>query len=170
MENRKVHCALKHGFTPLLCVGETLAQKEAGIADEIIRIQLKVGLQGVSPEQAQRLYIAYEPVWAIGINGQPASKEYASDRHSILRETLCELYGAQISAQIPLLYGGSVNPDNAQGPIMAPEIDGLFIGRSAWHADCFDKLIRLVLQAEKKTRRKISCESLHLVATPTRRN
>lgn len=145
MENRKVLCALRHGFTPLLCVGETGEQKNAGLSDETLRIQLKVGLRDVTPEQAQSLWIAYEPVWAIGVSGIPASKEYAEEKHQVMRRTLTELFGPDVGSDIPLLYGGSVNNENAPGLIGMPTIDGLFIGRSAWAADNFIKIINDVL-------------------------
>lgn len=146
-ENLKVLCALRHGLIPLLCVGETGLQKEQGIADEVLRIQLKMGLRGVTPEQACRLRIAYEPVWAIGVNGVPASREYASERHGVIRSTLAELFGAGAAQAVPLLYGGSVNEGNAVPLIQMPHIDGLFIGRSAWKAERFARIISKVVPA-----------------------
>lgn len=145
MENKKVLCALRHGFTPLLCIGETGEEKALGLSDEVLRTQIKVGLQGVTPEQADKVWIAYEPVWAIGVNGTPASKEYAEEKHGVIRECVQELFGAEIGERIPLLYGGSVNPQNAPGLIQMENIDGLFIGRSAWQADNFNAIIRDVM-------------------------
>ena len=141
MENRKVLCALRHGFTPLLCIGETGEQKELGLSDEVLRTQLKAGLHGVSPEDAPKLWVAYEPVWAIGVSGVPASPEYAAEKHQVIRDCLVELFGPA-GKGIPLLYGGSVNPENAPALIPLPNIDGLFIGRSAWDADNFNRIIR----------------------------
>lgn len=145
MENKKVLCALRHGFTPLLCVGETGEEKELGISDEVLRSQLKIGLHGVSPEQTEKLWIAYEPVWAIGVNGIPAAKEYAEEKHCVIRNCLVELFGEEAGGQIPILYGGSVNLENACGLIRMQNIDGLFIGRSAWDAARFHSIIRNVL-------------------------
>ena len=145
MENKKVLAALAHGFTPLLCIGETEQQKEYGISDEVLRTQIKIGLFGVTPEDAPKLWVAYEPVWAIGVNGKPASKEYASEKHAVIRTALEELFGKETAARIPLLYGGSVNNQNAPQLIQMPEIDGLFIGRSAWDAENFNSIIRDVL-------------------------
>lgn len=145
MENRKVLCALRHGFNPLLCVGETGEQKEAGLADEVLRMQLKLGLRGVEPEEAKALRIAYEPVWAIGVSGVPASKEYAEERHRTLRQCLVELFGAEAGGGVPLLYGGSVNNENAPDLIRMPSIDGLFIGRAAWDAENFMRILTDVL-------------------------
>lgn len=144
-ENKKVLCALRHGFTPLLCVGETAAQKQQGIADEVLSTQLKIGLGGVTPEQAKNLWVAYEPVWAIGVSGVPASKKYADEKHGVIKATLCHLFGNTIGGDVPVLYGGSVNDENALGLIAMPHIDGLFIGRGAWQAQRFNALIRRVL-------------------------
>lgn len=144
-ENKKVLCALQHDFIPLLCVGETDEEKNYGIAEEVLRTQLKVGFHDVTPEQAKKALVAYEPVWAIGVNGVPASKEYADHIHLVIREALVELFGAEIGGDIPVLYGGSVNPRNAEELILMPHIDGLFIGRSAWDAGNFNEIIRKVL-------------------------
>lgn len=141
-ENKKVLCALEHGFTTLLCIGETDQEKEYGISNEVLRTQLIAGFHGVTPEQAKKLWVAYEPVWAIGVNGKPASVEYAEEKHQVIKQCLRELFGEKVAAQIPVLYGGSVNPGNANQLIVQPSIDGLFTGRSAWQADAFDKLIR----------------------------
>jgi len=145
-ENRKVKAALRHGFGVLLCVGETLEEKEYGIAEEVLRTQLKVGFHGVDAEQVKHLWVAYEPVWSIGVGGTPASADYAEHIHKILRSTLQELFGED-GTHIPLLYGGSVNPDNASGLIVQDNIDGLFVGRAAWDADRFDALIRMAKMA-----------------------
>jgi triosephosphate isomerase len=147
-ENKKVICALNHNFTALLCVGETLEDKNQNISDEVLRIQLKIGFSGVSKSYLNKIYVAYEPVWAIGVNGIPASAEYASEKQQVIKDTLAEIFGEE-GRQIPVLYGGSVNIDNAIDLIAQPAIDGLFVGRYAWKADQFDKLIRIVLEAEK---------------------
>ena len=113
----------------------------------MLRTQLKAGLYGLGAGGAERLWVAYEPVWAIGEHGVPATKEYAEARHDTIRRTLTELYGEQAGQAVPLLYGGSVNPDNAVGLIRMENIDGLFIGRSAWDARKFNAIIRDVLAA-----------------------
>lgn len=143
-EARKVCTAVRHGFTALLCVGETLEQRNYGISDEVLSIQLKKGLSLTGSENCGRLMIAYEPVWAIGTAGIPASEKYVEERHRKIREVLEGLFG-EAGGQIPLLYGGSVNAENAVPLALQPHIDGLFIGRSAWDADNFDKIIRSVL-------------------------
>ena len=143
VENKKVLAALRHGFTPLLCVGETLEQKQLGVSDEYLSIQLKVGLREVTRQQAVNLWVAYEPVWAIGVNGIPASAEYADEKQAVIKKVLGDLFG-DVAAKIPVLYGGSVNPGNAAELIQQPNIDGLFIGRSAWDAKAFNQIIRQV--------------------------
>lgn len=141
VENKKVLSALSHGFTTLLCIGETQKQKDFGISAETLRTQLKIGLHNVPKLQLNKLWIAYEPVWSIGVNGTPATAEYAEQMHQVIKETLAELF-AEDSLHIPVLYGGSVNPSNANELIIQPSIDGLFTGRAAWDADKFNTLIR----------------------------
>ncbi len=143
-ENLKVKCAIEHGFKALLCIGETFEQKSYGLSDEVLCTQLKIGLHGISAQQAENLWIAYEPVWAIGVNGVPATKEYAAMKHRTIRNVLCMLFGDITGNSIPILYGGSVNNENAKELMSMPEIDGLFIGRSAWDAENFNKIIRMV--------------------------
>ena len=140
-ENKKVKAALSHGFKTLLCIGETAEQKEYGISAETLRSQLKIGFYGVSPEECKNIWVAYEPVWSIGVNGTPASADYAEAMHKEIKTALYEIFGEK-SEEIPVLYGGSVNPGNAESLIVQPSIDGLFVGRAAWDADKFDTLIR----------------------------
>ena len=108
-------------------------------------MQLKIGLHGVSPEEEKPLWIAYEPVWAIGVNGIPASESYVAEKHAVIRQTLAGLFGAERAARIPVLYGGSVNQKNARELTGLKNVDGLFIGRSAWQAESFEKILRDVM-------------------------
>jgi len=140
-ENKKVKTALNHGFTTLLCIGETLEEKTFDISNEVLRKQLKIGFHNVPVAQVSNIWVAYEPVWAIGVNGIPASVEYAEEKHRVIKDCLLEIFGTS-GKDIPVLYGGSVNPGNANDLIIQPSIDGLFTGRSAWQADDFNKLIR----------------------------
>lgn len=140
-ENKKVKASLAHGFKTLLCIGETAEEKEFGISAEILRKQLKIGFHGVSADQVQNIWVAYEPVWSIGVNGTPATSDYAEKMHQVIKNCLKEIFG-EGAEQIPVLYGGSVNPGNANELIVQPSIDGLFVGRAAWDADKFDVLIR----------------------------
>lgn len=146
---KKVRAAAAHGFTALLCVGETLKQRQWGVADEVLRMQLKIGLHALSPQQSPRVWIAYEPVWAIGENGIPATAQYVAARHKVIRETLAGQFGEREADEIPVLYGGSVNLDNTPDLIRTPNVDGLFVGRSAWEASRFNLLIRSALSCFK---------------------
>lgn len=139
-ENKKVLSAIKHNFISLLCIGETANEKDFGISDEILRSQIKIGLHGLSKQDLEKVWIAYEPVWAIGVNGKPASVEYAKEKHRVIYDCLVELFGDK-AQDIPILYGGSVNPQNANQLILQEHIDGLFVGRSAWDAKQFASLI-----------------------------
>lgn len=143
-ENLKVKKALEHGFKTLLCIGETGQEKDFNISKEVLRTQLKIGLHDIDEKYLCNLWIAYEPVWSIGVNGTPASPSYAGLMHEYIRECLVELFGEQ-GKDIPCLYGGSVNFDNSFDLIKQREIDGLFIGRAAWDADNFDKIIRNII-------------------------
>jgi triosephosphate isomerase len=147
--NKKVLSALSHGFVALLCIGETKDQKESNIADETLQIQLKIGLKNVSTEQIDRIWIAYEPVWAIGEKGIPAYPNYVSSKHKIIKETLIQLFGDE-GRKIPVLYGGSVNLSNIKGLISEKNVDGLFVGRAAWDP----KGIELVIQESLNTRKR----------------
>lgn len=141
VENKKVKKALEYGFTVLLAVGETEEEKNFGISAEVLRTQLKIGLHGVSQEQAaNKLWIAYEPVWSIGVNGIPAPVDYAQEMHHVIRECLVEAFG-DAGNEVPLLYGGSVNPENGSSLIAQPDINGLFTTRTAFQVESFLKII-----------------------------
>lgn len=148
-ENKKVKAALAHGFKTLLCVGETAEEKEYGIASEVLKTQLKMGFHRVEASQADSIWVAYEPVWSIGVNGTPASAGYAERIHKLIRETLVEIFG-EAGREIPVLYGGSVNPGNAEELMVQQSVDGLFVGRSAWDADRFGELIHSAKKAIEK--------------------
>ena len=107
-ENKKVKAALDHGFTALLCIGETGEEKEFGISPEVLRTQLKIGFHGVPVSQVPKIWVAYEPVWSIGVNGTPATADYAEEMHKVIKACLKEIFG-EAGADIPVLYGGSVN-------------------------------------------------------------
>jgi len=142
--NKKVLAAGDHGFTALLCVGETKDQKDSGLSEETLSTQLKLGLRGVAPGQLGKVWIAYEPAWAIGATGTPASPEYANDMHRFIKKTLRASFGSGADG-IPVLYGGSVNPGNASELVVMDAVDGLFVGRAAWEAESFHRLIEQVL-------------------------
>ena len=140
--NQKVLSALANGFTALLCVGETAAEKYYSISDETLAIQLKVGLADVSPAEiaAGRVWIAYEPVWAIG-TGKTATPEIAEETHNYIRCTLNDMFGKEIGEGVRIQYGGSMKAENAKELVAQPNIDGGLIGGAALKADSFSALI-----------------------------
>lgn len=126
---RKVEAAVRHGLIPLICIGETLADRESGRAGAVLEQEVRAALGRLSGAQkAAPILLAYEPVWAIGVNGIPASADYADARQAEIIATAAEVLGRPV----PCLYGGSVNPGNCAELAAFPHIDGLFIGRSAW--------------------------------------
>ncbi len=128
----KTEAAVRHGLIPLICIGETLAEREAGRAQEVLEMQVRSALGKLDATQkSAEILLAYEPVWAIGENGIPASSDYADARQAEIIAVAREMLGRPV----PCLYGGSVNPGNCQELITCPHIDGLFIGRSAWDVE-----------------------------------
>lgn len=139
--HKKVKAALNHGFTSLLCVGETAGEKECRIAKEALRRQIKTAYYDIGWEFIPQIRVAYEPVWSIGVNGIPAGEAYANEMHYEIKSCLTELFGNE-AENIPVMYGGSVNIENCEKLILQQYIDGLFVGRSAWDAKKFGKLIQ----------------------------
>lgn len=128
----KTEAAVRHGLIPLICIGETGAEKDADRADEVLAAQVEGALGKLEDDQKSAdILLAYEPVWAIGDGGTPASPDYADDRQA----RIIEVAEAVTGRKIPCLYGGSVNPGNCADLIQRPHIDGLFIGRSAWNVE-----------------------------------
>lgn len=138
--NRKVHLALKHGLDVILCVGETLDQREAGQAETIVRDQLEKGLAGLSETQLSAVTIAYEPVWAIG-TGKTATPEDADAIHQVIREKITALYSTDASEKLVIQYGGSVKPENASDLLNMKNIDGALVGGASLKADSFTAII-----------------------------
>ncbi|MHA7875420.1 triose-phosphate isomerase [Roseivivax sp.] len=142
---RKTAAALRHGLTPLICIGETAEEKAAGEADAVLTRQVESCLAGLPPELAARpILLAYEPVWAIGAGGTPATPGYAEARHA----HIAGVARAALGRHVPCLYGGSVNPGNCAELIVRDHVDGLFIGRSAWevegYLDILDRCARVI--------------------------
>lgn len=126
---RKTESAVRHGLIPLICIGETLQERESGRAQEVLAQQVRGALGKLSDDQkGAEILLAYEPVWAIGENGIPATSDYADARQAEIIDVAQDVLGRRV----PCLYGGSVNPANCEELIQCPHIDGLFIGRSAW--------------------------------------
>ncbi|MEP1539098.1 MAG: triose-phosphate isomerase [Paracoccaceae bacterium] len=128
----KSAAAVRHGLIPLICIGETLDEREADKAAEVLAEQVRAALEPVAEiDRNAEVLLAYEPVWAIGENGIPATSEYADERQAEIIKTANDVLGKTV----PCLYGGSVNPNNCEELIGCSHIDGLFIGRSAWNVD-----------------------------------
>jgi triosephosphate isomerase (TIM) len=138
--NRKVKQALKKGLLPILCVGETLAEREAGKLNEIISRQVTGGLKDISPDDMKKVVIAYEPVWAIG-TGRTATPEQANEVHALIRQKVKALYSADIAEGIRIQYGGSVTPENVSTLMAMPDIDGALVGGASLKPESFAALV-----------------------------
>ncbi len=145
MIQRKVKAALAAGLTPILCVGETLAERDDNQTLEVLTFQLTAALIGVELKSAEQLVIAYEPVWAIG-TGRNATPEQAQEAHAHLRGQLRRLAGG-VADEVRILYGGSAKPDNAAGLMSQPDVDGGLIGGASLKADAFLGIIKATLAA-----------------------
>lgn len=139
---QKIKQCLSHQITPIFCIGETLEERETEKTFEVIKKQLALGLADLTPEDIQKIYIAYEPVWAIG-TGKTASTEQAQEVHFFIFEYLQKKYGVEIASQIPLLYGGSCNTTNAEALFSQPNIWGGLIGGASLESDSFKELIAI---------------------------
>ena len=138
--NKKVKAALKYNLKPIICVGETLEQREAGQAEDVITTQTKLALEGLKPEEMETITIAYEPIWAIG-TGKTATSEDANNSIKAIREEVRKLYGDKIADEIIILYGGSVNSSNAKELFETSDIDGGLVGGASLKADEFAKIV-----------------------------
>ena len=138
--NKKVLSAIAHDLIPIMCVGETLEEREAGVTDTLVAGQVKAGLAGVAPADVAKLVIAYEPVWAIG-TGKTATDEEANRVVGIIRKTVEEIAGKEAADAVRIQYGGSMKPGNVKGLMAQPEIDGGLIGGAALKAEDFSALI-----------------------------
>ena len=143
--NRKVLSALEAGLHPIICVGETLEQRELGITMELIALQVKSALAGVPAEKLRKCVIAYEPVWAIG-TGKTATAQQAAEVCTFIRSTIRHLYGARIARSVTVQYGGSMKPANAAELLAQPDIDGGLIGGAALDAGQFVDIINAANQ------------------------
>ncbi len=139
--NRKVLAALRHGLVPILCVGETLEEHDAGRALEVVLGQMGRGLEGVGADALGRIVLAYEPVWAIG-TGRNATPEQAGTVHGAIRAVLGERWGRAAAEQVRILYGGSVTPDNVDSLLAKPDIDGALVGGASLKPDSFARIVR----------------------------
>jgi triosephosphate isomerase (TIM) len=139
--NLKVQAVLRHGMTPILCVGETLDEREAGTTEAKVTGQVTAGLGGLTTEQVAGMVIAYEPIWAIG-TGRTATPDDAQAVCATIRRTVGELHGADAAAAIRIQYGGSVKPTNAAELMACPDIDGALVGGASLEVDSFVGIVR----------------------------
>lgn len=137
---RRTQAALKHGLHPIVCVGERLAEREAGNTEAVLKSQFEGGLAPLTPNEFARVTIAYEPVWAIG-TGKTATPELAAEAHRYLRTLISARFGPEAAAQTRILYGGSVKPDNIKGLMAQPELDGVLVGGASLDPVSFASIV-----------------------------
>ena len=147
--NQKIHAALNVGLRPIVCVGESLEQRELGITDELITMQVKAALSGVTAEQMRHIVIAYEPIWAIG-TGKTATSEQAAEVCQLIRTNIRKLYGARVARAVTIQYGGSMNAKNAAELLAQPDVDGGLIGGASLKAADFAAIVNAANQDTAK--------------------
>lgn len=139
--NKKVKAALKHGLTPIMCVGERLEERDSGKTFDVVKSHVEGGLAGLSKEDVAKIVIAYEPVWAIG-TGRVATPEQAQEVHGFIRGLLKKAYGEDVSSRVRIQYGGSVKPDNIKGIMAGADIDGALVGGASLKVKDFAEIVR----------------------------
>jgi triosephosphate isomerase len=147
--NKKVKAALAHELTPIMCLGESLAEREKGKTMAKVEAQINSGLEGLGKEEIRLIVIAYEPIWAIG-TGVTATPAQAEEVHSFIRDKLAEKYGNEIASYAIILYGGSVKPDNAYFLLKENNINGALVGGASLEADSFVKITKEAIKAYKE--------------------
>ena len=138
--NKKVLKALEAGIMPILCCGESLQTRDAGEQNAFVEAQIRADFAGVSPADAKKVTVAYEPIWAIG-TGRTASPEQAQEMCALIRSVLRQLYGARAARAVPVLYGGSMNADNAEALLRQPDVDGGLVGGASLDPEKFSRII-----------------------------
>lgn len=139
--NKKIFAAFAAGMLPIVCIGETLQEREAGKVDEVITRQVQVGLNGLDAAKHNKLVVAYEPVWAIG-TGKNATPEQANEVHQLIRKLLKEKFGKAFADAVRIQYGGSVKPDNIKNLMSQSDIDGALVGGASLKVQDFVKIIK----------------------------
>jgi triosephosphate isomerase len=142
--NRKVHAALAAGLQVILCIGETLAEREANRTERVLEFQLAGGLAGATGGELARMVIAYEPVWAIG-TGRNATPEQAEEAHRFIRRWVAGKFGEEVADRLPIQYGGSVKPENVASLLGQPDVDGALVGGASLKAELFLAIVRIAL-------------------------
>jgi triosephosphate isomerase (TIM) len=138
--NKKLIAALRAGLTPIVCVGEVLEEREAGLTDEVLRRQCSVAFRDLSANEAAKLTVAYEPVWAIG-TGKTATPGIAAAAHEIVRAEAAKAFGEKFAEQLRILYGGSVKPENAKALMTEPQINGALVGGASLDPTSFAAIV-----------------------------
>lgn len=138
--NKKVRQALNKGLLPIVCVGELLAEREAGKANDVIDRQVTGALKGVTAAEMQKIVVAYEPVWAIG-TGKTATPDQANEIHAFIRQKVKAMYNAEVAESLRIQYGGSVTPDNVSQLMAKPDIDGALVGGASLKPESFAALV-----------------------------
>ncbi len=146
--NNKLKAALKNGLTPIVCIGETLAQREAGETQSVVRGQCAHSLAGLTGEQMAKTVLAYEPVWAIG-TGKTATPAQAEEVHADIRHLLQSLFESSVANSVVIQYGGSVKADNANELLSQPNIDGALVGGASLKAESFLPIIQAAMKIKK---------------------
>ncbi len=139
--NKKVKAALKNGLLPIMCVGETLAQREQDKTFDVIRDHVENGLKEINEEDVLKVIIAYEPVWAIG-TGKTATPQQAQEVHKYIRDLLVKLYNKEVAEKVRIQYGGSVKPDNIETLMKQPDIDGALVGGASLDVNSFAQIVK----------------------------
>lgn len=150
--NKKVRRALEDELVPLLCIGETALERDRGLTENVLSTQLGFCLAGVSPEQMSKIFIAYEPVWAIG-TCQVATPEKVQDAHSFCRKIIIKEFGELAGENAMILYGGSVNPENAPSLLEQPDVDGVLVGTASLSFESFSKIVNVQVSKQLKLSR-----------------
>ncbi len=143
--NKKLHKAIESGLNPIVCIGETLEQRESGVTKDVVGSQVEKAFDGINPNSAKKIILAYEPVWAIG-TGKTATPDQAQDVHDFIRQIVAKLYDQSISDNMIIQYGGSVKPGNATELLSQPDIDGALVGGACLEVDSF---VGIIEAAEK---------------------
>jgi triosephosphate isomerase len=139
--HKKISASLAAGLYPIICVGESLGEREAGKTFDVVKIQVIQCLKGFSPEEMERITVAYEPVWAIG-TGKTATPQEAEEVHGFIREQLEDIANQQVSQGMRIQYGGSVNPENISDLMVQPNIDGALVGGASLKVDSFSRIVK----------------------------
>ena len=141
MVNKKIKAALKHGLTPIVCVGEVLEERERGATFDVVGSQFSESFAEISADDMKKIIIAYEPVWAIG-TGKTATPEQAEEVHKYIRELIAKAHDEETALKVRIQYGGSVKPDNISELIAQPDIDGALVGGASLKADAFVEIVK----------------------------